>query len=171
MQLLFSVHTNLCAPQYVLNMFLNSGLFQPQCSYRKWSPKKILIKRVYLFIMVFIWVSITSTHKVIKLWCARTVVKEQQTLDNIFCSACCMEIRLTNSSRHRKWVRFPVERFRGILLIYNETTCQWPREHEETERDTEGVGQDMPWTLKLFLVSESLFSETSAQITTSIWGF
>ena len=45
------------------------------------------------------------------------------------------------------------------------------REHEETERDTEGVGQDMSMPLKLFLVSGSLFSETSTQITTSIRGF
>ena len=39
------------------------------------------------------------------------------------------------------------------------------------ERDTEGVGQDMSMPIKLFLVSGSLFSETSAQITTSILGF
>ena len=37
-----------------------------------------------------------------------------------------------------------------------------------TLRDTEGVGQDLSMPLKLFLVSGSLFSETSAQITTSI---
>ena len=43
-----------------------------------------------------------------------------------------------------------------------------PREHEGTERDTEGVGQNMSMPIKLFLVSGSLFSETSAQITTSI---
>ena len=42
------------------------------------------------------------------------------------------------------------------------------REHEGTERDTEGVGCDMSKTLKLFFVSGSLFSETSAQITASI---
>ena len=42
------------------------------------------------------------------------------------------------------------------------------REHEGTQRDTEGVGCDMSWTLKLYLVSRSLFSETPAQITTSI---
>ena len=46
-----------------------------------------------------------------------------------------------------------------------------PREHEGTGRDTEGVGQDMSMPLKLFLVSGSLFSETSAQITSSISGF
>ena len=46
-----------------------------------------------------------------------------------------------------------------------------PREHEGTKRDTEGVGQDMSMPLKLFLVSGSLFSETSAQITSSISGF
>ena len=37
-----------------------------------------------------------------------------------------------------------------------------------TLRDTEGVGQDMSMPLKLFLVSGSLFSATSAQITASI---
>ena len=38
------------------------------------------------------------------------------------------------------------------------------REHEgRTERDTEGVGWDMSQSLKLFLVSGSLFSETSAR--------
>ena len=37
------------------------------------------------------------------------------------------------------------------------------REHEGTERETEGVGCDMSWSLKLFLVSGSLFSETSAR--------
>ena len=42
------------------------------------------------------------------------------------------------------------------------------REHEGTERETEGVGCDMSYSLKLFLVSGSLFSETSAWITTSI---
>ena len=42
------------------------------------------------------------------------------------------------------------------------------REHEGTERDTEGVGQDMSMTLKLFLVSGSTFSETSKDITASI---
>ena len=42
------------------------------------------------------------------------------------------------------------------------------REHEGTEKDTEGVGQDMSMPLQLFLVSGSMFSETSAQITTSI---
>ena len=40
-----------------------------------------------------------------------------------------------------------------------------------TLRDTEGVGHDMSMPLKLFLVSGSLFSETSAQITTSIYIF
>ena len=50
--------------------------------------------------------------------------------------------------------------------------CQLqPREHEGTERDTESVGQDMSMPLKLFLGSGSLFSETSAQITSSIWDF
>ena len=44
------------------------------------------------------------------------------------------------------------------------------REHKGTERDTEGVGQDMSMPLKLFLVSGSLFSETSAHIITSIRG-
>ena len=43
-----------------------------------------------------------------------------------------------------------------------------PRKNEGTERETEGVGCDMSLSLKLFLVSGSLFSETSAQITTSI---
>ena len=43
-----------------------------------------------------------------------------------------------------------------------------PRQNEGTERDTEGVGQDVSMPLKLFLVSGSLFSETSAQISTSI---
>ena len=43
-----------------------------------------------------------------------------------------------------------------------------PREHEGTEKDTEGIRQDMSMPLKLFLVSGNLFSETSAQITTSI---
>ena len=42
------------------------------------------------------------------------------------------------------------------------------RKHEGTERDTEGVGCDMVWSLKLFLVSGNLFSETYARITTSI---
>ena len=32
------------------------------------------------------------------------------------------------------------------------------REHEGTDRDTEGVGQDMSMPIKLFLVSGSLFS-------------
>ena len=36
------------------------------------------------------------------------------------------------------------------------------------QRDTEGVGCHMTYTLKLFSVSENLFFETSAQITTSI---
>ena len=36
------------------------------------------------------------------------------------------------------------------------------RENEGKERETEGVGCDMSWSLKLFLVSGSLFSETSA---------
>ena len=39
-----------------------------------------------------------------------------------------------------------------------------PREHEGTERDTESVGQDMSMPLKFFLVSGSLFSETSARL-------
>ena len=43
-----------------------------------------------------------------------------------------------------------------------------PSEHEGTERGTKGVGQDMSMPLKLFLVSGSLFSKTSAKITTSI---
>ena len=33
------------------------------------------------------------------------------------------------------------------------------REHEETERNTEGVGCDMSLSLKLFLVSGSLFRD------------
>ena len=40
------------------------------------------------------------------------------------------------------------------------------REHEGIERDTEGVGQDMSMPLELFLVSGSLFPETSTKITT-----
>ena len=44
------------------------------------------------------------------------------------------------------------------------------RTRGEKERDTEGVGQDMSMLLKIFLVSGSMFSETSAQITTSICG-
>ena len=50
-------------------------------------------------------------------------------------------------------------------------SCSLPfpsREHDGTERDTEGVVQNMSMPLKLLLVSGSLFSETSAQITTSI---
>ena len=43
-----------------------------------------------------------------------------------------------------------------------------PREHEGTEMDTEGVGQAMSMPLKLYLVSGSMFSETSAQNTASI---
>ena len=50
----------------------------------------------------------------------------------------------------------------------NHVSTPAPREHEGKERDTEGVGQDMSMPLKLFLVSGSLFSETSAQIITSI---
>ena len=42
------------------------------------------------------------------------------------------------------------------------------REHEGTERDTEGVGCDISQSLEIFLVSGSLFSETSARITISI---
>ena len=47
----------------------------------------------------------------------------------------------------------------------------YTREHEGAERDTEGVGCDMSQTLKLFLVSGSLFSGTSTRIITSISGF
>ena len=46
-----------------------------------------------------------------------------------------------------------------LMLLY----CIASREHNGTERDTESVGQDMSMPLKLFLVSGSLFSETSAQ--------
>ena len=46
-----------------------------------------------------------------------------------------------------------------VMLLY----CIASREHSGTERDTESVGQDMSMPLKLFLVSGSLFSETSAQ--------
>ena len=46
-----------------------------------------------------------------------------------------------------------------VMLLY----CIASREHNGTERDTESVGQDMSMPLKLFLVSGSLFSETSAQ--------
>ena len=55
--------------------------------------------------------------------------------------------------------------YRLFIVLSNKAL---PREHEGTERDTEGVGCDMSYPLKLFLVSGSLFSETSARITTSI---
>ena len=41
--------------------------------------------------------------------------------------------------------------------------------HEGTERDTEGVGQDMSMPLKLFLVSGSLISDTSAHVPVQLW--
>ena len=57
---------------------------------------------------------------------------------------------------------------RGIPARHAEEYTSIPREHEGTERDTEGIGWDMSMPLKLCLVSGSLFSETSAQITTAI---
>ena len=56
------------------------------------------------------------------------------------------------------------ENMRGQRGILRATEGYW-----ELLRDTESVGQDMPMPLKLFLVSGSLFSETSTRITTSIW--
>ena len=51
------------------------------------------------------------------------------------------------------------EFFRHLVLQYDEVKA---REHEGTERDTEGVDQDMSIPLKSLLVSGSMFSGTSA---------
>ena len=53
--------------------------------------------------------------------------------------------------------------FSQLLQSYFKATNQFKsREHEGTERCTDDVGQDVSIPLKLFLVSGSLFSETSA---------
>ena len=58
-----------------------------------------------------------------------------------------------------------------VVVPHGHYKCMYPRENEGTERDIEGVDQDMSIPLKLFIVLDgkgSLFSETSASRPTSI---
>ena len=62
------------------------------------------------------------------------------------------------------YARYKLEQENIVVLIVEavEEFCFGQEKIRGTERNTEGVGQDMSIPLKLFLVSGSLFSETSA---------